>query len=262
MEKVKVFLSDPQILFREGIHFILSGEEDFEVTGETTSNDEAFTLIEANPPNIAVLSMQDKKSTGADIARRIKRNQPAVAVILTMEKKEDETVFEATKSGASACLTKDSEPEQLLDTIRAASQGSLPIVEELMAPEVAAMAVAEFENLNAINEHMDNLLARLTQKETQVLGGLAAGSNLEQVATKLGINEDTGRRHLRQILNKLVANDQAEMVIEAAQRSLPAIVRPPLKKGGKPVEYVTRAEFNEFKDHLMERLKSFLGELS
>jgi DNA-binding NarL/FixJ family response regulator len=55
MEKVKVFLSDPQILFREGIHFILSGEEDFEVTGETTSNEEAFTLIEANPPNIAVL---------------------------------------------------------------------------------------------------------------------------------------------------------------------------------------------------------------
>jgi DNA-binding NarL/FixJ family response regulator len=262
MEKVKVFLSDPQILFREGIHFILSGEEDFEVTGETTSNEEAFTLIEANPPNIAVLSMLDKKSAGPDTARRIKRSQPSVAVILTMDKKEDEIVFEAMKSGASACLTKDSEPEQLLDIIRVVSQGSIPIVEELMAPGVAAMALAEFENLNALNEHMDNLLARLTQKETQVLGGLAASSSLEQVAAKLGINEDAVRRHLRLILNKLVTNDQAQMVIEAAQRSLPAIIRPPLKKGGKPVEYVTRAEFNEFKDHLMERLKSFLGELT
>jgi DNA-binding NarL/FixJ family response regulator len=262
MEKVKVFLSDPQILFREGIHFILSGEDDFEVTGETTSNEEAFTLIEANPPTIAVLSMHDKKIAGPDITRRIKRSQPTVSVILTIEKKEDETIFEAMKSGASACLTKDSEAEQLLDIIRVVSQGSIPIIEELVMPGVAAMAVAEFENLNALNEHMENLLARLTQKETQALGGLAAGGNLEQVAVKMGSNEDTVRRHLRQIFNKLVSNDQAQMVIEVAQRSLPAIVRAPLKKGGKPVDYVTRAEFIEFKDKLMERLKTILGELT
>jgi DNA-binding NarL/FixJ family response regulator len=262
MEKVKVFLSDPQILFREGIHFILSGEEDFEVTGETTSNEEALALIEANPPNIAVLSLQDKKATGPNIARRIKRSQPSVSVILTMDNKEDETVFEAMKSGASTCLTKDSEPEQLLDTIRVVSQGSLPIVDELLTPGLATMALAEFENLDALNKHMDNLLARLTQKETQVLNSLAAGGSLEQVAAKLAIDEDAIRRHLRQVLNKLVANDQAQTVIEAAQRSLPAMIRTPLKKDGKPVEYVTKAEFNEFKDHLMERLKSLLGELT
>jgi two-component system response regulator DevR len=262
MEKVKVFLSDPQILFREGIHFILSGEDDFEVTGETTNNEEAFTLIEANPPNIAVLSMQDKKTAGPDTARRIKRSQPSVSIILTMEKKENETVFEALKSGASACLTKDSEAEQLLNIIRVVSQGSIPIMEELTSPGLAAMVLAEFENLEALNEHMDNLLARLTQKETQVLDSLAAGSNLEQAAAKLGFAEDTVRRHLRQILNKLVANDQAQMMIEVAQRSLPTIIRAPLTKGGKPVEYVTMAEFNEFKDKLMERLKAFLGELT
>ena len=262
MDKVKVFLSDPQILFREGIHFILSGEEDFEVTGETTSNEEAFTLIEANPPSIAILSMQDKKSSGPETARRIKRSQPSVAVILTMEKKEDEKVFEAIKSGASICLTKDTDPEQLLDIIRVVSQGSLPILDDLMTPGLAAMALAEFESLSALNEQMDNLLAHLTQKETQVLTSLAAGSSLEQVATKLSINEDTIRRHLRLVLNKLVANDQAQTVIEAAQRSLPTIIRSPLKKDGKPVEYVTKAEFNKFKDDLMERLKSFLGELA
>jgi DNA-binding NarL/FixJ family response regulator len=262
MEKVRVFLSDPQILFREGIHFILSGEEDFEVTGETTSNEEAFTLIEANPPNIAVLSLLDKKTSGPDIARRIKRSQPSVSVILTMDKKEDETLFEAMKSGASACLTKDSEPDLLLDTIRVVSQGSVPMVEDLMAPGLAALALAEFENLSALDEQMNNLMARLTPKEAQVLGSLAAGSSPEEAVAKLGINEDAFRRHLRLILSKLVANDQAQMVIEAAQRSLPAIIRPPMKKGGKSVEYVTRAEFNEFKDNLMERLKSLLGELS
>ncbi len=262
MEKVKVFLSDPQGLFREGIHFILSGEEDFEVIGETTSNDEAYTLIEANPPNIAILSLKDKKTVGPDIARRIKRSLPSVSIILTIDKKEDEKIFETIRCGASACLTKDTEPEQLLDIIRVVSQGSLPIVEELFSPGVAAMVIADFENFNELNKQMDNLLADLTEKETQVLESIAGDNNIEQIAEKLNISEDAVSRHLRQILNKLVANDQAQAVIEAAQRSLPSMIRRPLKKDGKAVDYVTKAEFDKFKDQLMERLKSLLGELA
>src|SRR3972149_4476495 len=100
MEKVKVFLSDPQVLFREGIHFILSGEEDFEVTGEATSNEEAFTLIEANPPNIAILSMQNGKRKGPEITRRLRRRLPSVSVILTIDTSEEEKLFAAMKSGA------------------------------------------------------------------------------------------------------------------------------------------------------------------
>jgi DNA-binding NarL/FixJ family response regulator len=262
MEKVKVFLSDPQVLFREGIHFILSGEEDFEVTGETTSNQEAFTLIEANPPNIAILSMLDAQASGPEIARHIKRNLPSVAVILTMEKKEVEKLFEAIKGGASACLTKDTDPENLLDTIRVVAQGSLTIMDELLLPELASMVLTEFQDLAALNEQVDNLLAGLAPKESQVLSTIAAGNNMEQVAAKLDMNEETIRRNLRLVLNKLVANDQARAVIEATQRSLPSIIRGPMKKDGKLVEYITRAEFNEFKEHLMERLKSFIGELA
>ena len=124
------------------------------------------------------------------------------------------------------------------------------------------MALADFENLNELNKQMDNLLADLTEKETQVLESIAGNNTAEQVAEKLDISEDAVSGHLRQILNKLVANDQAQAVIEAAQRSLPSMIRRPLKKDGKAADYVTRAEFDEFKDNLMERLKSLLGELA
>ena len=53
-KKVRVFLSDWQVLFREGIHFILSGQENFEVIGEATDNEEAYTTIQKNPPDVAV----------------------------------------------------------------------------------------------------------------------------------------------------------------------------------------------------------------
>jgi len=262
MERLKVFLSDPQVLFREGIHFILSGEDDFEVTGETTSNEEAFTLIEANPPNIAILSVQHGRFNGPDITRRIKRNLPSVSVILTIDKSDEEQLFSAMMSGASACLTKDTDPEYLLDIIRVVAQGSQPIIEALLIPGLASRALVEFEDLAALSEQLDHLLASLSPKETEILNSIAAGNGIEQVAAKLDINEETIRRNLRLILNKLVANDQAQAIVEAAQRSLPSIIRGATKKGEPSAEYVTKEEFNAFKDSLTERLKAFIGELA
>ena len=194
MERIKVFLSDPQILFREGIHFILSGEEDFEVTGETTGNEEAYSLIEVNSPNIAILSMNDKKAPGPDIAKRIRRNIPSAYVILTTDKKDPEKNFAAIKAGASACITKDTEPEHLLDIIRVVAQGSVPLMEELLTPDIATLALAEFEELAEINQQFDNILARLSPKEQQIMTAVASGSNIEQTA-KMEMNEEAIRRN-------------------------------------------------------------------
>ena len=83
MEKISVFLSDWQVLFREGIHFTLSGEEDIEVVGEATDNEEALIFIESNPPRVAILNANRDKLRGIDTARRITQNLPSVAVILT-----------------------------------------------------------------------------------------------------------------------------------------------------------------------------------
>lgn len=261
MDKAKVFLSDPQVLFREGIHFILSGEDDFEVIGETTSNEDAYTHIINNPPHIAVLSMHNGKYDGPEVTRRIKRTLPSVAIILIMEKANNDLLFSAIKSGASACLTKSSDPEYLLDIIRVVSQGSYPILESLLMPEIATMILTEFDEMTTLNSQFDDLLASLAPKETQLLDSIIAGKTLETIAAETESSEESVRRNLRLVLNKLVANDQSRTLFEAAQRSLPLMIRnarPPAASG----DYITREEFNEFKETLMERLKSFIGELS
>ncbi|MFH1652291.1 MAG: response regulator transcription factor, partial [Chloroflexota bacterium] len=134
METIRVFLSDPQVLFREGIHFTLSGEEDFEVTGETTNNEDAYVAIETNPPTIAVLSMRNSKLDGPTVTQRIRRNHPSVAVILVTESHNEEESFAALKSGAAACITKDADPNFLLETLRGVTQGHHPIIECFFLP--------------------------------------------------------------------------------------------------------------------------------
>lgn len=263
MEKIRVFLSDPQILFREGIHFTLSGEEDFEVTGETTSNEDAYSFIESNPPNIAILNMENGKMSGTDVTRRIRRNFPSVAIMLVTDRDDDEQLFSAIRCGASAYMNKDTDPEYLLDVMRVVAQGGQPLIETMLMPAMAARFLTEFEKLSPLSEQLGNLLARLSAKEIEVLNCIADNNNIEQVVAKLSTNEATIRRQLRLVVNKMVANDQAQAVIEAAQRGFPSLISSGALAANMPLgNYVTRDEFNEFKESLMHRLKSFIGELA
>ena len=94
MEKVSVFLSDWQVLFREGIHFTLSGEEDMDVIGETTTNEEALVFIEKNPPRIAIVNANHSEFTGIQLTSRIQQNLPAVSAILIMDSDNEEWLFD------------------------------------------------------------------------------------------------------------------------------------------------------------------------
>jgi DNA-binding NarL/FixJ family response regulator len=259
-ERTKIFLAHPQVLFREGIHFILSGEEDLEVTGETTSNEEALALIESNPPHVAILGTQNAKTDVFKVTNRIRRNFPSVYIILIMDTKEPDKVFNALKGGVSACLTKDTDPEELLNVIRIVAQGSLPAIDELFNPSIASLVLTEFEDMSVLNEQFDNLPAKLTPRENQILTLIAGGSKIEQIATKTSTDEDTIRHSMRIVLTKLIANEQTRNIIEAIQRSMPSLIGS--GKNVKTDTYVTRAEFNDFRDTLMERLKSFVGELT
>jgi len=260
MEKILVFLSDWQVLFREGIHFTLSGEEDFEVIGETTGSQEALDFIEKNPPGVAIFNADSGKPTGIDITRRIKQNLPSVAIILIMDSYNDEQLFSAMKSGASACLTKEVDPDELVNTIRQVAQGDYPISQALLTPEIASRVVDEFEAFSSLSQEVGNLLAHLLPVEAEILRHVAGGTLFEEITKALGISEEDIRRQLDLILGKLVANDRSREMIEAAQSNLPSIISR-MSKAREAEAYITRDEFTEFKQTITERLKSLFGEL-
>lgn len=261
MEKVSVVLADWQVLFREGIHFTLSGEEGIEVIGEVTNSEEALNFIEANPPNVAILNSDRGEPSGIEVTRRIKLNLPSVSVILIMDSDSEEQLFAVLKCGASAYLTKEINPLDLVNIIRQVAQGAHPISEALLRPEIASRIVGEFEDFSLISKEVNNLLARLSPRESEILRHIADGSSIEQVSQALDINEETARHHLDLILTKLVANDHSREVIEAAQSHLPSIVSRARRAGKPEAEYITKDEFTEFKDSLRERFKSLSGEL-
>lgn len=253
MEKFSVFLADWQVLFREGIHFTLSGEEDMEVIGEATDSEQALAFIETNVPNVVIMNVDHDKLSGVEVTRRIKQNLPEVSAILIMESDNEEQIFSAMKSGASACLAKDINPDELIDNIRKVAQGGQTISEALLRPEIASRVADEFEAFSLIEEQVGNLLARLLPVETEILRHIADGSPVKEITNALGLSEEIIRHHLNLILTKLIANDRSREVIEAAQRGLPSVIS---RAGKSAMEYVTKDEFNEFKERLTEHFKS------
>lgn len=124
------------------------------------------------------------------------------------------------------------------------------------------MVLAEFESTATFNTDLDNFLASLGPKESGLLNHITAGKTLEIITVELDTNEETIRRNLRLILNKLVANDQSMTIFETAQRSMPLMSRNAVRTQEAGGDYITREEFNEFKESFMERLKSLIGELT
>lgn len=233
MEKVNVFLADWQELFREGIHFTLAGEDDIEVIGEATDNEEALAFIETNPPHVAILNAALSRLGGIEVTRRIKQNLPSISVILVIDSEDEEQLFLAMKSGASACLTPYIGSAELVSIIRMVAQGDYPIREALHRPGIASRVLDEFEAFSLMSEQVANLLARLTPGEAEILRCIADGSSVGQVSQVLGVSEQVIRQQLGLILNKLVANDQKRQVIEAAQGNIVLVIisHPPQQYG-------------------------------
>jgi DNA-binding NarL/FixJ family response regulator len=238
------------------MHFTLSGEEDIDVIGETTNNEEALAFIEANSPQVAILNANKAKLTGIEITRRLKQNVPSVAIILVMDVENEELHFSALTSGASACVSKDIDPDQLLDIIREASQGKKPISAELLKPGLALRALDEFEACSVISQRVDNLLARLNPREAEILSHIGVGKSIQELASTAEISEETIRRHLDLIVSKLVANDRGRRLIESTQHGL---IAPGTALEQPKIEYITKDEFAEFKENLRKSLESLFG---
>ncbi|MBN2240839.1 MAG: response regulator [Dehalococcoidales bacterium] len=256
MKKITVFLSDWQVLFREGIHFTLSGEEDFIVTGETTTNQDALAFITENPPDIAVVNVNHSDFSGIEFTRRVKQNYPFISVILVMDTDNEEQLYSALKCGAAACIAKDIDPEELVMLIRQITEGVEPIRSSILRPGIAEKILDDFEGYTVLDKEVDNLLAKLTLRERDVLNHIMRGDTIDDMISTFGITRDTAESSLDSIRIKLERNEISSNIVDASQKGLSAVIQR-TRRGKKTDSYISREEFEAFKDSLIEHFRTF-----
>lgn len=212
-EQIRILLVDDQALFREGLRTLLSLQRDFDIVGEAGNGDEAVRAVALVHPNVVLMDMRMPVMDGVAATRALREAAPAVRVIALTTFDDDEYVFEALRAGAAGYLLKDTPSEKLIEAIRAAARG-----ESFLQPSIAAKVVAEFSRMSAPKP--EPLVEPLSERETDILRLLAAGSSNKEIGATLFITEGTVKNHITNILGKLGVRDRTQAALKARELGL------------------------------------------
>jgi DNA-binding NarL/FixJ family response regulator len=222
---IRVLLADDQALIRAGFRVLLEAADDIEVIAEAVNGDQAIELAKAERPDVILMDIRMPGTDGLAATRQLAadRDLDDMKVVILTTFETDEYVYQALRAGASGFLVKDAEPEELSRAVRVVHRG-----EALLSPSVTRRLIASLATRpaalgagaapKAAGRHPN--LARLTEREREVLALVAQGLSNEEVAVRLYLSPLTTKTHVSHIMSKLSARDRAQLVVIAYESGL------------------------------------------
>lgn len=209
--KVRIVIVDDHALFRDGLATILAAEADFEVVGQGGSADDAIRLARDLLPEIILLDI-DMPGGGIPAARAIAIDCPVTKIVILTSSEDDDHLIAALKTGTRAYILKGVPARELLRILRAVEAG-----ESYVPPALAASLLVEMHQ--PAGKPADNLIDELTERERQILEGLATGSSNKEIGQKLFLAEKTVKHYITNILQKLQVRNRVEAALLAQKNS-------------------------------------------
>ncbi|MEY2478025.1 MAG: hypothetical protein QOG87_3340 [Actinomycetota bacterium] len=216
---INVVIADDQALVRGGFRALLDAQDDIAVVGEAADGDAAVQLALEHRPDVVLMDIRMPGVDGLAATRRIATDDRLgnVKVIILTTFDLDEYVFEAIRVGANGFLVKDTEPAELLRAVRAVVAG-----DALLSPGVTRRLIAEFATRAKDPAGLPDL-ARLTDREREVVALVGEGLTNDEIAQRLVMSAATAKTHVSRAMVKLGARDRAQLVVFAYESGL---VRP------------------------------------
>ena len=219
---IRIALVDDQELVRTGFRMVLEAQPDMTVVGEAADGHGAVALAHGqNPatpkPDVIVMDVRMPRLDGVAATREICKTpgqSPKVLMLTTFDL--DEYAFAALKAGASGFLLKDVPPHELLFAIRCVHEGNA-----VVAPSTTRRLIDRFAHmLPSDNTDKPPDLAKLTERELEVLVQLAAGLSNAEISERLFVSEATIKTHVGRVLGKLGLRDRVQAVVLAYETGL------------------------------------------
>jgi DNA-binding NarL/FixJ family response regulator len=230
-------LVDDQELLRTGFRMVLQSQQDIEIVAEAGDGVQALEVLATTEVDVILMDVRMPRMDGVEATRRICAQQdaaqqdaaqqdaaagdpgsvtgPRVLILTTFDL--DEYAFAALKAGASGFLLKDVPPTELVAAIRAVRGG-----DAVVAPTTTRRMIDRFATVlpSSLPPADTPELARLTEREREVLLLIAQGLSNGEIAARLSLSEATVKTHVGRILTKLQLRDRVQAVVLAYETGL------------------------------------------
>ncbi len=213
---IRVMTVDDHPLVREGLRFMLATSDDLVLVGDAADGGTALQRISEAQPDVILLDIRMPGMDGLEALGQIRKTWPQIAVLILTTYDEDELMMRGLQAGASGYLLKESPLETLFQAIRTAARGEVVVQPEMMARILSHTA---FTASTSSSDRVPSSI-ELTQREQEVLAGVARGERSKEIAAHLGITERTVRAYLTNIYTKLNVDSRASAVAVAMERGL------------------------------------------
>jgi DNA-binding NarL/FixJ family response regulator len=200
---IRILSVEDHPVFRQGLATILETEADMLLVAQAANGVEAIAEFRRHKPDVTLMDLRLPGANGTDILIAIRGEFPDARIIMLSSSDSDGEIQRALRSGASGYVLKSMAQDELLAVIRSVHAGKRHV-----PAEVAAL----------LAEHLGE--EDLTPRELQVLQLIRDGSKNKQIADQLSISENTVNFHIKNIVDKLGANDRTHAVTIALRRGL------------------------------------------
>jgi DNA-binding NarL/FixJ family response regulator len=208
---MRTLLVDDHALFRDGVASLLLAWG-HEVVGQASDGGEAIEMVDQTSPEVVLMDVRMPNVSGLEATAQIKQRHPEVAIVMLTVSEEEADLFRAIKAGAQGYLLKNLEAPQLRSMLEGVARG-----EPAITPATAARIIDEFLRTPEASPRANQ---RLTERELEVLKLVTAGQRNREIAVELGISENTVKFHLKNIVEKLHAQNRAELAARAVREGL------------------------------------------
>ena len=199
MKPARILLVDDHAVVRAGLRSMLVNLPEFEVVGEGANGRECLDLCRRLSPAVLLLDMRLPDTSGTELCRLLKAEQPGLAVVFLTSFSDDQTVLAALEAGADGFLLKEVDGQDIAAAIRGALKGI-----SVMAPVVSEVVLKVGRGQLEPRSRLDNL----TRQERRVLELVATG-----ITNKLNLSDGTVRNHLSVVFDKLGVQSRAEAAV-------------------------------------------------
>ncbi len=199
---MKVVIVDDHPVVRQGIEDLLRLNNDIELLKSTSTYQEGLNAIKNNDPDMAIIDLKLAEDNGTDLIIEAKKHTENCKFMILSSYSSAKEVSRAISYGIHGYVLKDALPEELLEAIRLVANGR-----KYYDPEIVDMVMN--------NENESSPFGELTQREMDILRSLAEGRSNKAIAENLVVSENTVKKHICNILDKLELQDRTQAALLA-----------------------------------------------